>query len=71
MGLRPLEYFHSYSAGIDFRLQNLTPADVDLLHRYSNEADIYDDFKLKQPFGLHGLYKKYFSALRVDGCYLK
>ena len=29
---------------------------------YSNEAeranwDIYDDFKLKKPFGLHGLYK--------------
>ena len=32
------------------------------LHRYSNEAkrtnlDIYDDFKLKKPFDLHGLYK--------------
>ena len=34
---------------------------------YSNESeranwDIYDDFKLKKPFGLHGLDKKY-SAL--------
>ena len=31
-------------------------------HTYSNEAeraiwDIYDDFKLKKPFGLHDLYK--------------
>ena len=36
---------------------------VDPYHRYSNEAErdnkeIYDDFKLKKPFGLHGLYKK-------------
>ena len=35
---------------------------VDPYHRYSNEAeraneDIYDDFKLKKPFGLHGLCK--------------
>ena len=35
---------------------------VDQQQRYSNEAeranwDIYDDFKLKKPFGLHGLYK--------------
>ena len=27
--------------------------------------DIYDDFKLKKTFGFHGLYQKYFSALRV------
>ena len=37
--------------------------------RYSNEVkradqDIYDDFKLKKPFGLHDLYKNYVSALR-------
>ena len=43
---------------------------VDPQHRYSNEAeianwDIYDGFKLKKPFGLHGLYNKYFSSLRV------
>ena len=35
---------------------------VDLLHRHSNESeranyDIYDDFTLKKPFGLHGLNK--------------
>ena len=35
---------------------------VDPKHRYSNEAeranwDIYDDFNLKKPFGLHGLYQ--------------
>ena len=33
---------------------------VDPYHRYSNEAerdnqDIYNDFKLKKPFGLHDL----------------
>ena len=33
---------------------------LDPQHRYSNESerankDIYDDFKLKKPFGLHGL----------------
>ena len=38
---------------------------------YSNEAeradkDIYDDFKLKTLFDLYGLYKKHFSALRVN-----
>ena len=34
---------------------------VDPWHRYSNaanRADFYDDFKLKNPFGLHGLYKQ-------------
>ena len=36
---------------------------VDTNQRFSNEAeranlDIYDDFKLKERFGLHGLYKK-------------
>ena len=36
---------------------------VDPLHKYSNESerankDIYDDFKIKKPFGLHGFYKK-------------
>ena len=40
---------------------------VDPWHTYLNEAeranwDIYDDFKLKKPFGLHGLYN-YMSAL--------
>ena len=35
---------------------------VDSWHRYLNEyekanKDIYDDFKWKKPFGLHGLYK--------------
>ena len=35
---------------------------VNPLHRYSNESertnwDIYNDFELKKPFGLHGLYK--------------
>ena len=36
---------------------------VDRQHRYSNEAeratklDIYDDFKLKKPSGIHGLHK--------------
>ena len=25
--------------------------------------DIYDGFKLKKPFGLHGLEQKYISAL--------
>ena len=38
---------------------------------YSNEAerahkDIYDDFKLKRPYNLHGLYKKYFRVVRVS-----
>ena len=28
MGLRPLEIFHSFGAGIDFRRQNLTSTDV-------------------------------------------
>ena len=28
-----------------------------------NRKDIYDDFKLKKTFGLHELYKMYFSAL--------
>ena len=44
---------------------------VDPQHKYSNESegttqDIYDDFISKKPFGLHGLEKKYFSALRVN-----
>ena len=26
-----------------------------------------DDFKLKKNFGLHCLYKKYFSAVKVKG----
>ena len=35
---------------------------VDQYRRYSNESerpnlDVDDDFKLKKPFGLHGLYK--------------
>ena len=32
---------------------------VDTYHRYSNEAekDIYDDFKMKKNFGVHGLKK--------------
>ena len=34
---------------------------VDPYHRYSNKSewaseDIYDDFKLKKPFGLQGFY---------------
>ena len=41
---------------------------VDPYNKYSNEAeraskDIYDDFKLKKTFGLHGLYKN-ISALQ-------
>ena len=44
---------------------------VDSQHKYSNEAEwankyIYDDFKLKKPFGIHGLYKNILSALRVN-----
>ena len=40
---------------------------VEQWHRYLNEAerhnwDIYDDFKLKKPFDLQGLYKN-ISAL--------
>ena len=36
---------------------------VDPYHRYSNESeranwDVYDGFKMKKPFGLHGCYKK-------------
>ena len=36
---------------------------LDPKHKYSNEAeradkDIYDDFKLKNTFGLHGLHLK-------------
>ena len=27
--------------------------------------DIRDDFKLKKPFRPHGLYKKYFSVVRI------
>ena len=43
--------------------------DVDPQHRYLNEAErankaIYDDFKLKKPFGLHGLHTN-ISALWV------
>ena len=49
-----------------------------MTYRYSNKAerviqDIYDDIKLKKPFGLHGLYK-HMSALyeikRFSGCVL-
>ena len=44
---------------------------VDPWDRYSNEAerankDIYGDPNLIKPFGLHGLYKKYFTALRIN-----
>ena len=40
---------------------------VDPKQRYSNKRkelinSIYDDFKLKKPFGLYGLYKIYFSV---------
>ena len=42
---------------------------VVLYHRYSNESDsaiktIYDKFKLKKPFSLHGRYK-YMSVLSI------
>ena len=44
-------------------------------YRYSNKTetanqDIYDDFKLKKNFILHGL-KKYISVLRVKGLILR
>ena len=29
------------------------------------EPDIYDDFKLEKPFGLHGFIQKYLSVVRV------
>ena len=46
---------------------------VDPQHRYSNEAEranyvIYNDFKLKKPFGLHGLYKKILTLSGLDFC---
>ena len=33
-------------------------------HGYSNEAERAN--QLKKTFGLHGLYKKYFSVVRVN-----
>ena len=44
---------------------------VNPLHRYSNQAeranlDIYAYYKLKKPFSLHGLYKKYVSAIKMN-----
>ena len=35
------------------------------MKRKKAKLDINDDFKLKKPFGLHGLYKK-ISASRVN-----
>ena len=42
---------------------------------YSNEAeranyDIYDGFKFKKPFGLHGLYKIIYQCVYVYVKYL-
>ena len=39
---------------------------VDPYHRYSNERaneDVYDDFKLKNPFSFHGLYKNILAII--------
>ena len=45
--------------------------DIDPRHWHSNESgkaseDVYDDFKMKKPFGLYGLYNTYFTVVRFD-----
>ena len=36
------------------------------MNRIKLTQDIYNDFKLKKPFGIHGSYKKKFSLERVN-----
>ena len=46
--------FNCYSTRIDIRRQNLRSVDVNEEERA--DWEIYNDFKLKKLFGLHGFY---------------